>query len=103
MVTAARNNNLEQVKFLVLFEKANVNAKNNSWTALHYAAKNNNLEMVKVLVLGGADVNVAYYYPPRHDMDSWRRGKTALHLAVENGNLEMVKFLKKHGAHETEQ
>jgi len=81
---AARNGNLELVRYLIEARGADVNARTNfGKTILHEAARSSNLELVRYLIeKRGADVNA------RTNL-----GETVLHFAARNGSLELVRYL----------
>ena len=80
-VYAARNNDLELVKFLVC-NKANIHSNNE--LALRLAACNGYLEIVRYLINNGANIHAA---------NDW-----VLQLAASHGHLEIVKYLISKGA-----
>ena len=82
----ARNGNLAGVK-RALQAGADIEAKDDDWTALIYASVNGRLEVVKYLVSQGANID-------GKDNDDW----TALIWASQNGRLEVVKYLASQGA-----
>ena len=85
LLEAAKNNDLEKVKFLI-DKGADVNAKDYfDMTALMYAV--DDYDITKLLIDSGADVNLI-------DIN----GKTALIYASQKGHLEVAEFLKANGA-----
>ncbi|KAK3941300.1 hypothetical protein QBC46DRAFT_448750 [Diplogelasinospora grovesii] len=85
--SAARNGNLDDVKFL-LNQGVNPSIRDNiSLTPLHWAAKCGHVECVRLLLDAKADVNAAN-----------SRDQTPLHLAAENGHVECVRLLLDAGA-----
>lgn len=90
LMWAARERQLDMIKFLV-DKGANVNAKaTGGTTALIWAAYKGQLDVVKYLVEDyGADVNAED-----------NGGKTALMWAKDQGKLDVVEYLKLHGAKE---
>jgi ankyrin repeat protein len=78
---------------------ANVNAKYNNWSLLHYACSmiddtsnlgtEQHLEMIRVLLENGAEINT-------EDEDKW----TPLHLACQQGMTSVISYLIKKGADE---
>ena len=66
---------------------ADVHAKRNGYTPLHWASVNGQLETAQLLIEHGADKNAK-----DHD------GLTPLHYTSENGQLKTAKLLIEHGA-----
>ena len=90
LITAARSNNLQCVKSL-LMEGSDVNARDhNGYTALICAAGNGNDTCIDLLLQTGADVNLRS-----------NDGFTALIKAAENGHDKCVKALLRAGAKST--
>ena len=84
---AARENNIQEAKALIM-NGAEIDAGSMiNHTALHFAAENGHKEMVELLIENGANVNAKSY-----DTD------TPLHFAAENGNKAVVSMLIKEGA-----
>ncbi|GFS56364.1 hypothetical protein NPIL_568051 [Nephila pilipes] len=84
---AARNGELEKVRYLIR-KGANVNsADKNGWTSLHYAAYVGNLEVVKYL------------------MDSWANlhvkdtvcGRKPVHIAAREGHIDVIELFLNRG------
>ena len=81
LILAAKNGNLEKVRYLVK-KGADINAENNE--SLRWSAINGHLEVVKYLIKKGADINAENNY--------------ALKWSSYYGHLEVVKYLLKKGA-----
>ena len=80
---AARQGNIEAVKYMLGQRKYSINAKDNGRTPLHYAAENGHIDLVELLIREhGADVKVE---------DGG--GRTAMNLAVREGHLEIIAVL----------
>lgn len=84
LINAIKNNNLDEVRCIILNEKININEKYDFTddSALHFASIYGNLEAMKILIEFGANINQKNY-----------NNETSLHYAVYNGRLEIVKFL----------
>ena len=82
MILAARKNDLELCRLLIVEGKADVNAyfESGNSTALTIAVCSSNVALCRLLISEGARVNLC-------DVD----GYTPLHLAAEEGMLEVVK------------
>ncbi|XP_055375546.1 ankyrin repeat domain-containing protein 39 [Condylostylus longicornis] len=85
---AARNNNEEICKMLIVEGQANVNAVTKGGvTPLHRASMMGHLNIVKLLIQNKADLLI-------QDED----GQTALHRASQNNHLEICEYLQKNCA-----
>ena len=80
---AVATGNVEAVKNLIK-QGADVNAKSNGMSPIHYAAKYNRVELIKVLITAGADVHKYC------DL-----GYTALNHAEKSNAKEAAQFLKR--------
>lgn len=92
----ARDNNIKQIKDLLLTDKSvDLNAtsdQDNGAAAIHYAVMYSNLELIKLLLDFGADVNLCAANDEQH---------TALHLSAmtqTSNKLELMKLLVEKGA-----
>ena len=87
LILAARKNNIEIVKYL-LVKGANINLQEcNGDTLLIVAAEQNNYEILKI----------ALEYKPNLDLLDMI-GESALHYIVKNNNIEYLEILLKEGA-----
>jgi hypothetical protein len=122
LIQAAMNNDLEEVKRLILFEEADVNVVDGSYgtTALAHALRNGNREMIRELLWRGARVNARLSYKQtalmhlseetsaeavRDLLDAGAKvnlrdatGDTALLVAAGRGRAEVVELLLRVGA-----
>lgn len=118
-----RNNQLEELKSLVLQDKTTVNQKNkDGFSLLILASYRGNLEIVEFLLKNGAFVNdisqmgtalmaasvknklaiaERLIQAGAHVNSTDEAQTSALHLAVQFNNVEMVKFLLNHNADKT--
>ena len=90
ILSAAKYGSVALIKKLGNYGGANINAKDNVSTVLHYAAWGGNLDVVKYLVDKGADINAK--------TGALLGMTTVLHAAALGGNPEVVKFLVDKGA-----
>jgi len=82
---AARNGTVEDVRYFVEQEKANVNAKENDSdsTVLRNALISENVEVIKYLVMKGANIAPDFLFDA---------------VCMKNGSLEIVKLFVENGA-----
>ncbi len=80
---AVATGNVEAVKNLIK-QGADVNAKSNGMSPIHYAAKYNRVELIKILITAGADVHKYC------DL-----GYTALNHAEKSNAKDAAQFLKR--------
>ncbi len=81
----------KEVAELLLANGADVNAKDNGVTPLHYAAGAGRKEIVELLITEGANVNAKLVRDGPH------KGKTPLNAANEENHAEIADLLRKHG------
>ncbi|MCK4319533.1 ankyrin repeat domain-containing protein [Candidatus Micrarchaeota archaeon] len=86
LLESAKIGNKTGIRYSLL-TGADVNARDNGWTALMYAAENGDTKTAKLLIKKGADMNTK---------DNW--GETALTRVVEKGNTETAELLIEKGA-----
>ena len=63
LIEAIKNNDTNQINFILKNKKTNINAKDkDGWTALIWASCKGDLETVKLLIDNGADINLISKY-----------------------------------------
>ena len=85
LLVASRENNINELIYL-LDIGADINIRSeNGFTALIYACINNNIDIVKILINSDADINI------KND-----KGQTALMCAIERGHYQIMSLLLLH-------